>query len=63
MTNDFNLESLEQLRRRVDCLELTSHNLAGPHAQMRQSPHPDDELLSAKLWLLNRSKQINKEST
>ena len=60
MTNDFNLESLEQLRRRVDCLELTSHNLAGP--QMRQSPHPDDELLSAKLWLLNRSKQINKES-
>ena len=53
----FNLESLEDLKRRVDCLELSNRNDCQP-----QIPELDDELRSAKLWLFNRSKQINNEN-
>lgn len=54
-------ESLEHLRRRVDHLELSNTLQKQNNAPPQILPEPDDELLSAKLWLLNRSKQINKE--
>ena len=55
-----NLDSLEHLKRRVDCLEMS--NTLHIRNSLNTLPEPDDELLSAKLWLLNRSKQINKEN-
>ena len=57
----YNLESLEHLKRRVDYLELSNTFQKQNNVPRQILPEPDDELLSAKLWLLNRSKQINKE--
>ena len=57
----FNLGSLEHLKRRVDYLELSNTFQKQNNVTLQILPEPDDELLSAKLWLLNRSKQINKE--
>ena len=59
-----NLESLEDLKRRVDCLELSNRTYSTlPSHNDKILPEPEDELLSAKLWLFNRSKQINKEKS
>ena len=59
----FNVESLEHLKRRVDYLELSNTFQKQNNVPRQILPEPDDELLSAKLWLLNRSKQINKEKS
>jgi len=56
-------ESLEHLKRRVDYLELSNTFQKQNNVPRQILPEPDDELLSAKLWLLNRSKQINKEKS